>query len=149
MEEKKYWTQEQIDEYLMKQKEYNEKKEIKADMHNHTTCSDGNDSPLMLLLRSYGSGLKTISITDHNTIGGYKRLKEQIDDKIEKYEEIIYNNDTFEEEKQKAKLAAKHLLKILDEVNIVTGCEVLTIFKGCPYVEILAYDVDLDVLEKN
>lgn len=133
----------------MKLNEYNEKSETKVDMHNHTTGSDGNDSPLMLLLRAHRLGLKTISITDHNTIGGYKGLQEQINEKIERYEEIIANADTSEEEKQEARLVAKRLLKILNEVDIVTGCEVLTVFKGCPYVEILAYDVDLDVLEKK
>lgn len=149
MEEKKYWNQEEIDEYLMQLNEYNEKNEAKIDMHNHTTGSDGNDSPLMLLLRAHRLGLKTISITDHNSVGGYKRLQEQINEKVEKYEEIVSNPNTSEEEKQKARICAKRLLKILNEVDIVTGCEVLTIFKGCPYVEILAYDVDLDILEQK
>lgn len=149
MEEKKYWNQEEIDEYLKKLSEYNEKNEVMVDMHNHTTGSDGNDSPLMLLLRAHRLGLKTISITDHNTTGGYKRLQEQINEKIKRYEEIVLNPDISEEEKQKARLGAKNLLKVLKEVDIVTGCEVLTIFKGCPYVEILAYDVDLDVLDKK
>lgn len=149
MVEKTYWTQEEIDEYLIKLKVYNEKSEVKADMHNHTTGSDGNDSPLMLLLRAHRLGLKTISITDHNTIGGYKRLQEQISEKIKKYEEIFTNANTPEEEKRRARLGARNLLKILNEIDIVTGCEVLTIFKGCPYVEILAYDVDLDVLEQK
>lgn len=149
MEEKRYWNQEEIDDYIINLNKYNEENEAKVDMHNHTSSSDGDDSPLMLLLRAHRLGLKNISITDHNTIGGYKRLQEQINEKIEKYEEIITNDDIPEEEKQKARLAAKHLLKILSEINITTGCEVLTIFKGCPYVEILAYDVDLDVLEQK
>ena len=149
MEEKKYWSQEKIDEYLMKLEEYNEREDVEIDMHNHTTGSDGNDSPLMLLLRAHRLGLKTISITDHNAIGGYKRLQEQINELVEKYEEIVNDANSSEEEKEKARTCAKRLLKILDEVEIVTGCEVLTIFKGCPYLEILAYDVDLDVLEKK
>ena len=96
MEEKKYWNQEEIDEYLMQLNEYNEKNEAKIDMHNHTTGSDGNDSPLMLLLRAHRLGLKTISITDHNSVGGYKRLQEQINEKVEKYEEIVSNPNTSE-----------------------------------------------------
>ena len=132
----KYWSQEQIEEYLIKLNEYNEKENTNIDMHNHTTGSDGNDSPLMLLLRAHRLGLKTISITDHNSIGGYKRLRQQINELLEKYEKIINNNDYTKEEKQKVRLGAKYLLRILNEVNIVTGCEVLTIFKGCPYVEI-------------
>jgi len=32
MKEKRYWLQEEIDEYLMKLNEYNEKSEVKIDM---------------------------------------------------------------------------------------------------------------------
>jgi len=149
MDDSRYWNQEQIEEYLRKLNEYNKKENAKIDMHNHTTGSDGNDSPLMLLLRAYRLGLRTISITDHNTIGGYKRLQEQINELIEKYGKTVSNNALSELEKQKVKLGAKRIFKILNEVEIVTGCEVLTIFKGCPYVEILAYDVDLQVLDQK
>jgi len=41
------------------------------------------------------------------------------------------------------------LLKALEQVDIVTGCEVATVFKGCPYVEILAYGVNTDVLDEK
>ena len=149
MEEKRYWAQDEIEEYLAKLDEDNRRPELKVDMHNHTTGSDGNDSPLMLLLRAHSMGLKTISITDHNTVGGYQKLREQICEKLEHYQKIVLNPNASQEEKNKAKMGAKHLLKVLDEVEIVTGCEVLTIFKGCPYVEILAYDVDLDVLDQK
>ena len=81
MSENKYMSKEEIDEYLLKLDEYNKKDEVKADMHNHTTGSDGIDSPLMLLLRAHRMGLDTISITDHNKIDGYKRLQEQINEK--------------------------------------------------------------------
>ena len=74
-----YMTQEQIDNYLKELEEYDEKEELKVDMHNHTTGSDGEDSPLMLLLRAHRMGLNTISITDHNKLGGYEELKRQIE----------------------------------------------------------------------
>lgn len=49
-----------VEDYLKELDEYNSKEEEKIDMHNHTQGSDGEDSPLMLLLRAYRMGLKTI-----------------------------------------------------------------------------------------
>ena len=118
-------------------------------MHNHTKGSDGDDSPLRLLLRAHSMGLRTISITDHNTIDGYRILQEQIEKVITHMEEIDSRDDLQEAEKEKMRNVAKRLLKIIEEVDIVPGCEVLTIFKGCPYVEILAYGVDIYTLEEN
>ena len=66
------------DIYITKRPEYIEREDVEIDMHNHTTGSDGNDSPLMLILRAHRLGLKTISITDHNSVGGYKRLQGKI-----------------------------------------------------------------------
>ena len=149
MDENKYWTQEQIEEYLSNLKEYDEKDELNIDMHNHTTGSDGNDSPLMLLLRAHRMGLKTISITDHNSVSGYQQLIDQAEKTIRTLEEIDQREDISEEEKEKVKIGAKRILKVLEEMQIVPGCEVLTIFKGCPYVEILAYGVDPEVLEQK
>ncbi len=142
-----YMTQEQIDNYLKELEEYDKKEELKVDMHNHTTGSDGEDSPLMLLLRAHRMGLNTISITDHNKLGGYEELKGQIEKILIHLEEIEAREDLTKEEKEKNNRGAKRLLKVIEEMNIVPGCEVLTTFKGCPYVEILAYGVDIDKLE--
>ena len=149
MKENKYWTQEQIDAYIKELEDYNSKEDLKIDLHNHTLGSDGSDSPLMLLLKAKKMGLDTISITDHNSIKGYKMLEHQLDKIISNLEEIINNPNISIQKKQNAKKAAKNLFDTIKQVNIITGCEVLTIFKGCPYVEILAYDVDLDLLEHN
>lgn len=149
MNENKYWTQEMVENYLKELDEYNSKEEEKIDMHNHTQGSDGEDSPLMLLLRAHRMGLKTIAITDHNSVSGYSILQEQIEKLIEYYEEINSREDLSELEKEKRIRGAKKLLDVIEEVNIVNGCEVLTIYKGCPYVEILAYGVDIDVLEEE
>jgi len=43
----------------------------KADLHTHTTASDGAYSPKELLKYAKKKGLETISITDHDTIKGY------------------------------------------------------------------------------
>lgn len=44
------------------------------DLHIHTTSSDGSDEPLEILRKAQKAGLKYISITDHDSIGAYKKL---------------------------------------------------------------------------
>ncbi|OGO79354.1 MAG: metal-dependent phosphoesterase [Clostridiales bacterium GWB2_37_7] len=46
------------------------------DLHIHTTSSDGSDEPRDILIKAQQSSLKYISITDHDTIGAYKKLRE-------------------------------------------------------------------------
>ncbi|MFZ5354023.1 MAG: PHP domain-containing protein [Bacillota bacterium] len=52
------------------------------DLHIHTTSSDGSDEPVDILKMAQKADLKYISITDHDSLGAYKKLK-QI--KIESY----------------------------------------------------------------
>lgn len=40
------------------------------DLHLHTTCSDGHDTPEELVEAAVCAGYKTISITDHDTVEG-------------------------------------------------------------------------------
>jgi hypothetical protein len=46
------------------------------DLHIHTTSSDGSDEPKDILIKAQKSGLKYISITDHDSIDAYKKLKD-------------------------------------------------------------------------
>lgn len=46
------------------------------DLHIHTTSSDGSDEPKEILIKAQNAGLKYISITDHDSIDAYKKLKE-------------------------------------------------------------------------
>ena len=46
------------------------------DLHIHTTSSDGSDEPTDILIKAQQAGLKYISITDHDSIGAYRKLKE-------------------------------------------------------------------------
>lgn len=48
----------------------------KADLHIHTNASDGDLSPETLMNKIEQKKLKTISITDHDTINGYLAAKE-------------------------------------------------------------------------
>ena len=43
----------------------------KADLHTHSTCSDGTFSPRELIVRAKEVGLTGLSITDHDTIAAY------------------------------------------------------------------------------
>lgn len=49
---------------------------FEADLHCHTTASDGLLSPTELVQLAKKSGLKGIGITDHDTIQGWKEAKE-------------------------------------------------------------------------
>lgn len=46
-------------------------KEFRADIHCHTTCSDGSDSPLKVLHLAKHADLQGLSITDHDTMDAY------------------------------------------------------------------------------
>ena len=45
--------------------------QFRADLHIHTTCSDGSHSPQAVLELAHAAGLSGLSITDHDTIQAY------------------------------------------------------------------------------
>ena len=45
------------------------------DLHIHTTSSDGSEEPEEVIAKAQSAGLKYISITDHDSIGAYKKLE--------------------------------------------------------------------------
>lgn len=45
------------------------------DLHAHTTCSDGTDSPRALVNQALIQGLSVIALTDHDTIAGWDEAK--------------------------------------------------------------------------
>lgn len=49
----------------------------KADLHIHTNASDGGLYPEQVLKKAVLKGLKTISITDHDTVKGYLSVREK------------------------------------------------------------------------
>ncbi len=49
----------------------------KADLHIHTTCSDGKLTPEQAVLIASKKKLKALSITDHDTFKGYHLAKEK------------------------------------------------------------------------
>lgn len=47
-----------------------------CDLHTHSTCSDGSDSPEELLDNAIKAGLSAVAITDHNNVEGIVRFQE-------------------------------------------------------------------------
>ena len=41
------------------------------DLHTHTTCSDGTDSPFALVKKALSTGVKVLGVTDHDSIAGW------------------------------------------------------------------------------
>lgn len=50
--------------------------DFRADMHCHSTCSDGTCSPEELVDIAFKSGLKGLSITDHDSVEAYQSAVE-------------------------------------------------------------------------
>lgn len=47
--------------------------DFRADLHCHTTCSDGSLSPKEIILLAKNNGLQGLSITDHDSINAYEQ----------------------------------------------------------------------------
>ena len=45
---------------------------MKADLHTHTTASDGQYSPLEIVKKAENAGVELLAITDHDTLDGVK-----------------------------------------------------------------------------
>lgn len=65
-------------------------------MHLHTTASDGSDTPEALIAKAKSIGLKTVSITDHDTLGGLLSVLDGGDDAIEIITGIEFSCNTSE-----------------------------------------------------
>ena len=53
------------------------------DLHTHTTCSDGTDSPFSLVKKALASGITTLAITDHDSTAGWAEAVTAIQPQIE------------------------------------------------------------------
>jgi hypothetical protein len=54
-----------------------------ADLHTHTTASDGSLSPDELIRTAIKAGVSMLSITDHDTVSAYQTLREFVDDNLQ------------------------------------------------------------------
>lgn len=53
------------------------------DLHTHTTCSDGTDTPFALVKKALAAGITTLAITDHDSIAGWGEAITAIQPQIE------------------------------------------------------------------
>lgn len=53
------------------------------DLHTHTTCSDGTDSPFALVKKALAAGITTLAITDHDSTAGWAEAVSAIQPQIE------------------------------------------------------------------
>ena len=53
------------------------------DLHTHTTCSDGTDTPFALVKKALAAGITTLAITDHDTTAGWSEAVTAIQPQIE------------------------------------------------------------------
>ena len=119
---------------------------MNADIHNHTTGSDGKQTPLMLLLRASNRGKDIVSMSDHDSVKGYVQLEEQVKKFLDYYHNIENDSTLSPEEKAKAKLGGKRLLELLTHIKLLPAAELITSYYGST-IEILGYGVDPKVLD--
>lgn len=81
----------------------------RADLHIHTTASDGIYSPQAIVSQALARGLSTIAITDHDTIGGIASLGDRYDTSINVISGIEFSSNCLGEE--------IHILGYLPDVN--------------------------------
>ena len=55
--------------------------EIVADLHMHSTCSDGKYSPSIILDKVVNAGLSTFALSDHDTIDHIPIINARIESK--------------------------------------------------------------------
>jgi predicted metal-dependent phosphoesterase TrpH len=48
------------------------------DLHTHTTCSDGTDSPLKLVKNAAAAGITVLGVTDHDSTAGWQEAIDSI-----------------------------------------------------------------------
>ena len=53
------------------------------DLHTHTTCSDGTDSPRALVNIALAQGVEVLGLTDHDTVAGWNEAKSAVRGEIE------------------------------------------------------------------
>lgn len=53
------------------------------DLHTHTTCSDGTDTPFALVKKALAAGVTTLAITDHDSTAGWSEAITALQPQIE------------------------------------------------------------------
>lgn len=108
---------------------------FKSDMHNHTKGSDGRQSSLRFLLRASHNGETIISMTDHDSVRGYKNLENDLYSALE----VIREDKSYDPTK---------LIDMLEKIKILKGTELITSYNGV-IIEVLGYNFDVNKMQQE
>lgn len=109
-----------------------------SDLHNHTRGSDGKQSSFRFLLRASNKGKDIVSISDHDSVKGYKNLANDLYSVIE----------TIKEDKSYSSNKIGEIIEMLEGIKILKGTELITSYNGC-IIEVLGYNFDVDKMEQE
>lgn len=109
-----------------------------SDLHNHTKGSDGKQSSFRFLLRASNKGKDIVSISDHDSVKGYKNLANDLYSVIE----------TIKEDKSYSSNKIGEIIEMLEGIKILKGTELITSYNGC-IIEVLGYNFDVDKMEQE
>lgn len=110
--------------------------EINTDAHNHTRGSDGRQTSFRAMLRAYNSGYNVMSVTDHDSVKGFRNLEK----------DIYAVMGTIREDKS---YDPSKILEMFENIKILKGTELITSYKGVAGVEILGYNYELEKMEEE
>lgn len=98
--------------------------DFKADLHCHSTCSDGTLAPLQLIMLAKEKKINALSITDHDTIDAYNEelfhFAKKVEIELLTGVEIsaIYKNETVHILGYNFDYESKNLINFLAEIQI-------------------------------
>ena len=108
---------------------------VNADIHNHTKGSDGRQSAFRFLLRASHNAKNIVSMSDHNSVKGYKNLENDLYSVVE----TIRADKSYEPSK---------IIEMLENVKILKGTELITSYNGV-IIEVLGYNFDVDKMQEE
>ena len=108
---------------------------VNADIHNHTRGSDGRQSAFRFLLRAAHNSKNIVSMSDHDSVKGYKNLENDLYSVVE----TIKADKSYEPSK---------IIEMLENIKILKGTELITSYNGV-IIEVLGYNFDVDKMQSE
>ncbi len=108
---------------------------VNADIHNHTRGSDGRQSAFRFLLRAAHNSKNIVSMSDHDSVKGYKNLENDLYSVVE----TIKADKSYEPSK---------IIEMLESIKILKGTELITSYNGV-IIEVLGYNFDVDKMQSE
>lgn len=109
--------------------------DINSDIHNHTNGSDGRQTSFRFLLRASHNGKNIISMSDHDSVKGYKNLENDLYSVVE----TIRADKSYDPSK---------IIEMLESIKILKGTELITSYNGV-IIEVLGYNFDVDKMQEE